>query len=374
MNRFQHSAAHRGKILQFIRSPSFREGHACDSNRNSNTEFQSQKSTHNSPRNVYNIIPQLSDTTSDSETTESNESTESTSNFTPPKVIKKLRLKRVVKDGFTSYEIIPLEMYSEEKSKSTQENNESPPMQSKVANQKSFLAVPDPVPARIRSSPVNLAYTTSKARIERDIQMKQYRERVIHLLVLKEYKKIHLLTRLQKDGWKKCNRFSLGKILDEVANLNTSNNSYNLKECIFKEIKRDWPGYNDNDRKLLDLVLSNKPGLKDIETTAHRESSVGHHSDYVLPSYQPLPLPPSMVLSDVDGPLTDFERSLIFLPYASEHSGYVSLSILPPQHAVSSNDLTENSTESASNMAESPETEELSSVRENMDTSDMDKK
>lgn len=42
----------------------------------------------------------------------------------------------------------------------------------------------------------------------------------------------------------------------QVANLNPKDLSYTLKDYVFKELQRDWPGYNEIDRRSLESVLS----------------------------------------------------------------------------------------------------------------------
>ncbi|KAB0338598.1 hypothetical protein FD755_025206, partial [Muntiacus reevesi] len=118
--------------------------------------------------------------------------------------------------------------------------------------------IPDPVPERKRTAPVNLAYTVRKSRVPNSVHTRPYRERVIHLLALKDYRKRELLIRLQRDGMTAEDKDSLGKILQEVAHLNTQDLSYSLKNCVFKELQRDWPGYNELDRQALELVLARK--------------------------------------------------------------------------------------------------------------------
>ena len=78
-----------------------------------------------------------------------------------------------------------------------------------------------------------------------------YRERVMHLLALRPYKKPELIFRLQKDGIRKKDKNSLGELLKSVATLNLKNNSYTLMNHLYKDIRQDWPGYSDVDRTIL---------------------------------------------------------------------------------------------------------------------------
>lgn len=141
-------------------------------------------------------------------------------------------------------------------------------------------ATPDPVPERRKTAPVNPAYTVRKSRVPNTVHTRPYRDRVIHLLALKDYKKPELLARLQKDGITPNDENSLEKLLQEVAHLNTQDFSYSLKGYVFKEFQSDWPGYSYLDRQSLELVLSTKTGLcQNAPGTNHPESSVDSSID-----------------------------------------------------------------------------------------------
>ncbi|KAJ1208556.1 hypothetical protein NDU88_003940 [Pleurodeles waltl] len=128
----------------------------------------------------------------------------------------------------------------------------------RVHIRKPVQSVPDAVPERKRSAPINPANTLRKTGTNSSVAQRPYRDRVIHLLALKTYKKPELLIRLQKDGVNQKDKNSLGAVLLQVANLNPKDNSYTLKDFVFKEIQKDWPGYLEEDKQLLDRVLSRK--------------------------------------------------------------------------------------------------------------------
>ncbi|NXK77105.1 ELL2 factor, partial [Amazona guildingii] len=117
-------------------------------------------------------------------------------------------------------------------------------------------SIPDFVPVRKRSTPMNPANMIPKTRTVTAVSQRPYRDRVIHLLALKNYKKPELLARLQKDGVNQKDKNSLGMILQQVANLNPKDNTFSLKDYLFKEIQKDWPGYSEIDKQSLELILS----------------------------------------------------------------------------------------------------------------------
>lgn len=135
--------------------------------------------------------------------------------------------------------------------------------------------IPDVVPVRKRSTPMNPANTIRKTHTVTAVSQRPYRDRVIHLLALKNYKKPELVARLQKDGVNQKDKNSLGIILQQVANLNPKDNSFSLKDYLFKEIQKDWPGYSEIDKQSLELILSRKLNSSENATsTSCSESSV----------------------------------------------------------------------------------------------------
>ncbi|KAJ7396312.1 hypothetical protein BTVI_146311 [Pitangus sulphuratus] len=129
-------------------------------------------------------------------------------------------------------------------------------------------STPDAVPERKRTTPMN-PENVHGSRCSA-VYRRPFRDRVIHLLALKNYKKPELFDRLQRDGIMQKDRGSLGKILQQVANLNAKDNSFSLKEHLFKDVQKDWPGYSEVDRQVLETVLSRKSASSQHATsTSH---------------------------------------------------------------------------------------------------------
>jgi len=78
------------------------------------------------------------------------------------------------------------------------------------------MSAPDVVPERKRSTPINPANTIRKCLSNNPVSQRPYRDRIIHLLALKSYKKLELLARLQRDGVSQKDRSSLGTTLQQV--------------------------------------------------------------------------------------------------------------------------------------------------------------
>ncbi|NXN53524.1 ELL2 factor, partial [Rynchops niger] len=119
-------------------------------------------------------------------------------------------------------------------------------------------SIPGAVPKRKKSTHVNPANIIEETHTEIPVSQRPCRDRVIHLLALKSYKRPELFARLQKDGISQKDKNSFGPVLQQVARWNPKDNSYTLKSYIFKEIQKDWPGYSEADKQSLESILAGK--------------------------------------------------------------------------------------------------------------------
>ncbi|NXU93799.1 ELL2 factor, partial [Xiphorhynchus elegans] len=133
---------------------------------------------------------------------------------------------------------------------------------------------------RKRTTPLNPGILRG---ISSGVSCRPFRDRVIHLLALKNYKKPELLDRLQRDGIMPEDRDSLAKILQQVAKRNPEDNSFSLKEDRFKDIQKDWPGYSEVDRQALEIILARQSAPSPNATSASHSTSPGP-SDAAGPS------------------------------------------------------------------------------------------
>ncbi|XP_071968634.1 RNA polymerase II elongation factor ELL [Engystomops pustulosus] len=126
----------------------------------------------------------------------------------------------------------------------------------KVQVRKPAPGVPDAVPSRKRPTPVNLASAIKKS--SNVVTQRPLKDRVMHLLALKPYKKPELILRLQKDGLSMQDKDSLDSLLQQVAILSAKDCTYTLKDCLYKELQKDWTGYSEGDQQLLKRILVRK--------------------------------------------------------------------------------------------------------------------
>ncbi|XP_056915497.1 RNA polymerase II elongation factor ELL-like [Takifugu flavidus] len=80
------------------------------------------------------------------------------------------------------------------------------------------------------------------------------RDRVIHLLVLRPYKRSELVLRLRRDGVTDGEGDGLEPVLQEVGELSCGD-TFVLKNGLFKDVQKDWPGYTAGERQLLKRIL-----------------------------------------------------------------------------------------------------------------------
>ncbi|XP_048844888.1 RNA polymerase II elongation factor ELL-like [Brienomyrus brachyistius] len=117
----------------------------------------------------------------------------------------------------------------------------------------------DVAPCRQVNRPVIISSAMKKnGGVVASVQARPLRERLTHLLALKPYSRPELVLRLQKDGLSAQDRHALDSLLQQVADLNSRDNSFTLKDCLFKEVQKDWPGYSEGDQQLLKRILVRK--------------------------------------------------------------------------------------------------------------------
>ncbi|XP_061538835.1 RNA polymerase II elongation factor ELL [Phycodurus eques] len=140
----------------------------------------------------------------------------------------------------------------------------------RVQIRKPVSALSDVAPSRRSSRPVIISSSAVK---KASTQHRPLRERLVHLLALKPYKKPELLLRLQKDGLLQSDKDSLDSHLQQVANLNGKDNTLTLKDFLYKEVHKDWPGYTEGDQQLLKRILFRKQCQPQNNATAAPQES-----------------------------------------------------------------------------------------------------
>uniref|UniRef100_A0A8C1KKU9 RNA polymerase II elongation factor ELL-like n=1 Tax=Cyprinus carpio TaxID=7962 RepID=A0A8C1KKU9_CYPCA len=143
----------------------------------------------------------------------------------------------------------------------------------RVQIRKPIMGVSDVAPSRRTSRPVIISSSQKKS------PPRPLRERLVHLLALKPYRKPELLVRLTKDGLSPQDKETLDSLLQQVANLNSKDSTFTLKDCLFKEVQKDWPGYTEVDQQILKRILVRKLCKPQSSGPVSGESPVSPHKE-----------------------------------------------------------------------------------------------
>ncbi|XP_042199960.1 RNA polymerase II elongation factor ELL [Callorhinchus milii] len=112
----------------------------------------------------------------------------------------------------------------------------------------------DGIPFRKHSPPTNLCFGLKKSNASLVVH-KPLRDRIIHLLALKPYKKPELILWLEREKNDPKDKADLPFVLDQVAKLNQKDNSYTIKDELYKEVQQDWIGYSEEEKQLIRRLL-----------------------------------------------------------------------------------------------------------------------
>ncbi|XP_068595701.1 RNA polymerase II elongation factor ELL [Brachionichthys hirsutus] len=101
------------------------------------------------------------------------------------------------------------------------------------------------------------------------------KERIMHLLALKPYRKPELLLWLERERASPKDKADLTSVLDEVGKMNPKDHSYSLKDELYRQVQRDWPGYLEEEKQLIHRLLIRK--LQPLHNN-HLKSPQPNHS------------------------------------------------------------------------------------------------
>ncbi|CAL8350497.1 unnamed protein product [Merluccius merluccius] len=107
------------------------------------------------------------------------------------------------------------------------------------------------------------------------VAQRPLKERVIHLLALKPYRKPELLLWLDRERAHPRDKADLGAVLEEVARLSAKDSGYLLRDDLYRLVQKDWPGYSEEERQLLARLLASavgptgQRGPKEAEASGH---------------------------------------------------------------------------------------------------------
>ncbi|XP_059208858.1 RNA polymerase II elongation factor ELL-like [Centropristis striata] len=111
---------------------------------------------------------------------------------------------------------------------------------------------------QVGASKPKKAASAPNGKLEGELQQRPLGERVRHLLALRPYKRPELILRLQRDGLTPRDKDLLDSALTEAGQLNIRDKTFVLKDNLYKDLQKDWPGYSSGDRLLLKRILVRK--------------------------------------------------------------------------------------------------------------------
>ncbi|XP_063709535.1 RNA polymerase II elongation factor Ell isoform X2 [Culicoides brevitarsis] len=109
------------------------------------------------------------------------------------------------------------------------------------------------VPNRITTASNNHNSNNNRSSSQRQgntaIMKRSIKERLIHLLALRPYKKPELYLKLQNDGIKDKEKHCIATVLKQISFMR--DNTYHLHRHIWNDVQEDWPFYEEQDRQTL---------------------------------------------------------------------------------------------------------------------------
>lgn len=113
----------------------------------------------------------------------------------------------------------------------------------------SSSSVPHTEKHSVNKYEIKKCHPSNKPSLNPEIMKRPLRERLIHLLAVKPYKKPELLPRLNRDGLREKDKKNVMSVLGDVAK--NKNNSYELKRSVWHDVNEDWPYYTESDKAAL---------------------------------------------------------------------------------------------------------------------------
>ncbi|XP_058805746.1 RNA polymerase II elongation factor Ell [Phymastichus coffea] len=131
-------------------------------------------------------------------------------------------------------------------------NNTTSPKHRVVPNPVAIAPIPQP--KQPASRPVSASSTArpqqgDAPRKNPEIMRRSLKERLIHILALRPYKRPELFDRIHQEGLKEQDKKLVSSVLKQVARMRS--NAYHLNSGAWNEIQDDWPFYSDEERAIM---------------------------------------------------------------------------------------------------------------------------
>jgi len=90
-------------------------------------------------------------------------------------------------------------------------------------------------------------YCPTNKQMTTEIMKRTLRDRIVHLLAVRPYKKPELMVRIHRDGVKEKEKKNIMGILGSVSE--HKDNTYKLKRAFWNDVSEDWPFYTEEERQ-----------------------------------------------------------------------------------------------------------------------------
>lgn len=148
--------------------------------------------------------------------------------------------------------------------------------------QHQYLSGNHPLLDRPRSNGEKAKKSFLPSAVNPELMRRPLRERIIHLLAVRPFKKPELLSRISRDGLLEKDRANVTAILKTVSFM--KDNTYNLLRHIWNDVSEDWPFYSDYDRQ---CFRRRKPQNLTPPFSDGSTSSSGHSPSSTHPASPP---------------------------------------------------------------------------------------
>ncbi|XP_031781890.1 RNA polymerase II elongation factor Ell isoform X3 [Nasonia vitripennis] len=82
-----------------------------------------------------------------------------------------------------------------------------------------------------------------------DVMRRPLKERLIHLLALRPFKRPELYDRITREGIREKEKNVIATVLKQIAFMR--DNTYHLHRCVWNDVQEDWPFYTDQEKAML---------------------------------------------------------------------------------------------------------------------------
>ncbi|KAJ6646750.1 RNA polymerase II elongation factor Ell [Pseudolycoriella hygida] len=127
--------------------------------------------------------------------------------------------------------------------------NTSSPLMTNNSYSQSSVGLPMSTSATSRTVPKRANNRNSSARPTSEVSKRPIKERLIHLLAVRPYKKPELWSKISNEGVREKDKLNMSLHLRSIASM--KGNTFYLNRHVWNDVQEDWPYYTEQDRQTL---------------------------------------------------------------------------------------------------------------------------